>query len=113
MANDGHDGLVTRHDVLADQGRDLPCLLVKEPRPVNDRPFKLPKRCGLGRRILVQVIVLVYRELYVAGNSHAPTPRDLARLINRPRYSIKIRPPLETRSCSSDHDLLKCTAAGC
>ena len=48
-ADDRHDRLVTLQDVLADQERDLPGLLVGEPRPVDDRPFELPERRRPGR----------------------------------------------------------------
>jgi hypothetical protein len=111
MADDCHDGLVTRQNVLADQERDLPGLRVEEPGPVDDGPFKLPERRGLGCRILVEVIVFVYSELYVAGNFDAPAPRDLARLLNRPGCSIRIRLPLEMGTGSRDHDCLKRIAA--
>ena len=92
MADDCHDGLVTRHDVLADQERNLSGLLVEEPGPVDDRPFKLPERRGLGCRILVQVIVFVYPELYVAGDFDTPASRDSGAGIGHALLSSFLRP---------------------
>src|SRR4051794_33264113 len=84
MADDRHDGLFTRHDVPADQERDLPGLLVEKPGPIDDRYLKLPERRGLGRRIFVQVTIFANPEFYIIFQH---TTTTTARAVSRPTGS--------------------------